>query len=273
MNNNTLHASALGRIWLMYRAEMRTIATTLLSIAGTIFFINFIYPRIPLIFNLNYVNFLIAYADSYDFSADASIAAIASSIYALWYANHRAFRSSPMPFALTPVGFWEKVVALVGVIASTWIVSQLVVLVCFVLEVAMVPGITWAEHFDYGGITIMLEAFSGSDKPEIGGHLASIFGSIAFFAMLTAYYCVMRIRNFSLGLISALILPSIVIFFVPAIAINQYIEYSFVSETLEQYVGGSTPPWRLMYYYEAYILLMIVGTSYLLYKRLRTLPS
>lgn len=273
MNSNTLHTSALGRTFLMYRADMRTIAPTLLSLVGIIFLVSFLIERIPLIFNLNYLQWAAGHASEYDLSAQSFLAAMTGSLFGLWYVNHRSFRSSPMSFALTPARFGEKVAAMAAVVASIWLLTQATLIGCFLLEVATVPYITFAEHFEYNMYKWSIESLENLIAKEAFTHAVIALTLVGIFSTFAGYYCVARIRNFSLGLVTALLAPGFIAFIIPTFVSVQLITQLFEYEEIVALFENDQIPMAFVYTYEIYITLLAIGAGYLLYKRLRTLPN
>lgn len=270
MNSNTLHASAIGRIWLLYKADMRTTAPYLISIVGMIFIGFFLYPRIHLILDFDYDTFLYYHPRSYDLSVQSYIVSMIGGLYGMWYINYRCFRSSPMSFALTPARLWEKVATMILMIVSLGIIAQGALFACFLLEVLMVPGITFAEHLEY--INPYRDFHLIYDLADQEGvlHGYMTMGSVALFLSLGCYYCVTIIRNFSVGLIAGLLIPAFIAIGVPIIIMVHLFEEFYTP----QYFIDQEDSWKiLIYMYELYTLLLNLGVGYLLYKRLRTLPS
>lgn len=273
MNNNTLHASSLGRIFLMYRADMRTIALNLLSLVGAIFLMSFLIERIPLIFSLNYGYWAESHASGYDLFIPSSIAAIMGNLFGLWYVNHRAFRSSPMSFALTPARFGEKIAAMIAVVISIWVLAQATFLGCFLLEVATVPGISFAEHFEYNMYSWTIESLDNLIVGDIGTHSILFIVILGLFSTLIGYYCMARIRNFPLGVVIAIFAPIFMAFILPTLTLVQLVTRLYDQEQIASLFANDQFPMAFVYTYEIYITLLAIGAGYLLYKRLRTLPN
>lgn len=231
----------------------------------------FLLPRIHLIFDFDYDAFLQHYTRSYDLSVQSYIVSMIGGLYGMWYINYRCFRSSPMSFALTPARLGEKVATMILIIISLGIIAQGALFACFLLEVLMVPGITFAEHLEYiNPYRDFPLIFYDLVDQERMLHGYVTMGSVALFLSLGCYYCVTLFRNFSVGLIAGLLIPAFIAIGIPIIIMVHLFEEFYTPA----FFIDEENSWKiLLYMYELYTLLLNLSVGYLLYKRLRTLPS
>lgn len=276
MNANKACLTSLGRIGLLYRADLYTQRSTLLTLLGTIFLCLFFIPRIPLLFTWNYTEWALDYANSYIVAFDTMESFVSLvSVIAFWvYVNKRTQHTEPIIFSTTPARLREKVIAMGLYGITITVLSYVIVYVVEFLDWLTLPAFEfqWVGRVWYYSSYDML--IGAPTHVLISSGL--IFMALYLSSMFLMTYLMMRIRNSFVGFLSffAIVVVLGILGMVPVVAWFASLEPAYYMGAYSR--GGSiyanvfTLP-HIWGYITSFALL--VTTARLCYKRLKTIPS
>lgn len=270
-NNKALCNSSWGRIWLMLRADVIGNKSTIMVLYGAMLAVLFFVPRIPLIFGVQYGHWLGDWVSIYSLDVVRAILSMVTMVYIFIYINRRTQHQQPMIFSTLPMQLWEKFVAMNLYFILLSIIGFCVSILELALEVATVPGITFAALQ-----SISVLPLSDIYRYEVGMHLGS-FGEFSvvlsllllnLFVYFLMWFNASKMRNAFLGLVAMWfeILGIILLTIGGIVAIFQ----NFINDFFFSYIIESKS-WVIFLIFNVYSLILACIAGFLVYKRLRSI--